>query len=128
MKIDIDSNTNHKNCVSAYSSGQITVNDIAYTNSFVLMPDTILPDWQHKDVNSLGIDDFNVILELKPEIILLGTGSKLCFPDPALITDIQTLNIGFEVMDTMAACRSYNILLAEERQIAAALILEKHSN
>jgi hypothetical protein len=67
-------------------------------------------------------EDFAAIAALKPEIVLLGTGEKLRFPNPRIFAPLREAKIGFEVMDTQAACRTYNILLAESRKVAAALV------
>lgn len=123
MKIDLDDNNDLYNRVSSYSAKEIVINKTPFINSFILFPDKILPDWHVSQVSDLSIKDFEIILEFNPEIILFGSGNTMIFPDPRIIASIQNHNIGFEVMDTMAACRSYNVLLNEERRVAAALII-----
>jgi len=64
------------------------------------------------------------VLELQPEVLLIGTGARQVFPGTALIAELYALRLGFEIMDTAAACRTYNVLVAEGRDVAAALIVE----
>ena len=125
MKITIDNEINLKNCVSSYSLGNITVNATTFYDSFILFPDQIISNWSINTVSQLAIRDLDVILQYRPEIILLGSGTRSVFPEISIIADIQAQNIGIEVMDTMAACRCYNILLSEGRRVTAALIIEK---
>ena len=80
-------------------------------------------EWSPNDITDLTIDDFKSILECKPDVVLLGTGQKLTFPNTALRREFNQLNIGLEVMDTGAACRTYNVLLSEGRNVAAAIFL-----
>ncbi len=124
MKINLDDDAELPNRVSAYSTEQIVVNNTSFSNSIILFPDKIL-NWHVSKSSALTINDFAIILDLRPEIILFGTGNTLIFPDTRIIANIQNQNIGFEVMDTMAACRSYNVLLNEERRVAAALLIDK---
>jgi uncharacterized protein len=74
-------------------------------------------------VEGLAADHMAAIVELAPEIVLLGTGASLRFPEPALLAPLYKAGIGVEVMDTPAACRTYNILLAEGRKVLAAVIV-----
>jgi hypothetical protein len=64
------------------------------------------------------------MVDLKPELILIGTGSKQRFPKPELLKSLILAKIGFEIMDSQAACRTYNILVSEGRQVLLALIVE----
>lgn len=109
--------------ISAYAPGSITVNDTRYERSLVVAPDWLIPDWGPQDSSDLAADHFAEILTHQPEILLLGTGKALRFPAPELLQPFTARQIGVEVMDTAAACRTYNILMAESRQVAAALIM-----
>ncbi|MBI2225497.1 MAG: hypothetical protein HYU44_11240, partial [Betaproteobacteria bacterium] len=71
----------------------------------------------------LAASHFEFLLALKPEIVLLGTGAMLRFPSPALSRCLTEAHVGLEVMDTNAACRTYNILAAEGRNVAIAILL-----
>ena len=72
---------------------------------------------------SLSIDDFAKLIPLKPEVVLLGTGSRQRLPPPALYAAFAERRIGLEVMDNRAACRTFNLLLSEYRDVAVALML-----
>jgi len=113
--------------VRACDNGQITVGQQSYRRSLILTPERVIPDWRPRWYEEITEQDFDVVLSLQPEIILLGTGSTLCFPPAKLIARILATGTGFEVMDTAAACRTYNILLSEKRKVIAALLLESVS-
>lgn len=91
--------------------------------SMVVCPDRVLEQWGVANVAALAACDFQKLLELTPEVVLLGTGSRLRFPPPPLTRCLTEARIGLEVMDLGAACRTYNILAGEGRRVAAALIL-----
>ena len=113
--------------VRACDDGQITVGEQIYRRSLILTPERVIPDWRPGGYEEMTEQDFDVVLSLQPEIILLGTGSTLCFPPAKLSAGILATGTGFEVMDTAAACRTYNILLSEKRKVIAALLLESVS-
>ena len=110
--------------VRACDDGQITVGEQIYRRSLILTPERVLPDWRPRGYEEITEQDFDVALSLQPEIILLGTGPTLCFPPAKLSAGILATGTGFEVMDTAAACRTYNILLSEKRKVIAALLLD----
>ena len=122
MKIHLETGAGAK-IIRAYGAGQITVNDEVYVSSLVLMPDYILHPWGPARASELRIEDFMQIAALQPEVVLLGTGARLRFPDPAMTQPLMQARIGMEVMDTAAACRTYNILMGEGRRVAAALMM-----
>ena len=86
------------------------------------MPDRIV-DWGPHSAGGLALKDFLLIADLQPEVVVLGTGSRLQFPAPAATQPLIQARIGLEVMDTAAACRTYNILMGEGRRVAAALLM-----
>ncbi len=90
--------------------------------SFVLSPRHLLRDWPPIDIDSLQAQHLEAIIELQPELVLLGTGPQLTFPDQKILMGLHQQRIGVEVMDTAAACRTYNILMAEGRFVVAGLI------
>jgi len=110
--------------VRACDKGQITVGQQNYRRSLILTAERVIPDWRPQRYEELTEQDFAVALSLQAEIILLGTGSTLRFPPAQLSAGILATGTGFEVMDTAAACRTYNILLSEKRKVIAALLLE----
>ncbi|MGB5397728.1 MAG: Mth938-like domain-containing protein [Gammaproteobacteria bacterium] len=109
--------------ITAYDTGRILVNGRGFEQSFILAPDALLESWAVGDISQLAASHFEPILALKPELVLLGTGTTLRFPEVACYAQIINLGIGVEVMDTGAACRTYNILMGEGRRVVAGLIL-----
>ncbi len=109
------------NTFTAYGEGYVMVNDQRHEANLIVLPDQLLP-WSVASFDVLKEEDFNVLLDLKLEILLLGTGTRQRFPHPRLIRALAAKRVGVEVMDLQAACRTYNILMAEERRVAAALL------
>ena len=122
MKFSRDSNP-AINFVRAYTPGQITVGNETFVHHFILTPETIVEEWIIADCDVLTVADMQPVIDLEPEIVLLGTGNQIRFPDAAVQHELLSRNIGFEVMDTAAACRTYNVLAYEDRRVAAALLL-----
>jgi uncharacterized protein len=111
------------NTITGYGEGYVVVNGERRASSVVVLPDRI-EQWEGKEFSRLTADDFLFLRDLKVEIVLLGTGSRQRFPHPRLTAALAQAGIGLEVMDVQAACRTYNILVAEERKVAAALLFE----
>ncbi len=109
--------------VRAYDHDAITVGEQQYHSSLILTPRRIIPDWRPQMLAELITNDLEPILALEPEILLLGTGARIQFPDPKLMVHVHEAAIGLEVMDTQAVCRTYNILANEGREVAAAILL-----
>lgn len=112
-----------QNIFSGYGDGYVLINQIRHEKNMIIFPHQLIEHWPVVSVAGLSHEHFDEILAHKPEIILLGTGVQLCFPDYTLMARILQTRTGFEVMDTPAACRTYNILVEEGRQVAAAIIL-----
>ena len=112
-----------RNTFTGYGKGYVEVNRRRYVASLVVSAERIVTDWPAASVESLAPDHMAAIAELKPEIVLFGTGATFTFPDQALLAPLYRAGVGVEVMDTPAACRTYNILLAEGRNVVAALIV-----
>ena len=93
------------------------------TRSVIVTPIALLEDWQPQSVADLTAAHFEPVLEMQPELIVLGTGARIQFPAGAILAPCYQAGIGVEVMDTGAACRTYNILAAEGRRVAAALLM-----
>lgn len=108
---------------TGYGTGYVMVNQMRYERSLIILPDRIIEDWPAQTFEQLAVEHFEQLLSLQPEIVLLGTGATLRFPHPSLIKILIAAKIGVEVMDTNAACRTYNILTAEGRRVAAALLV-----
>jgi uncharacterized protein len=111
------------NLITAYEDGFIEVNKIRYANNLIVMPKQLVQDWPVNGFANLAASHFSELLELKPEVILLGTGQIHQFVHPKLTATLTEKGIAVECMTTHAACRTYNILMSEGRHVAAALLL-----
>ena len=112
-----------QNLFTAYGEGYVQVNQQRFECSVIVMPEQLITDWPPRNLEQLTAAHFEHIASLQPEIVLLGTGKMLRFPHPRLSVALSQARIGFEVMDTYAAARTYNILMGEGRRVAAALLL-----
>ena len=112
-----------RNLFTGYGEGWVEVNGQRHRRSLVVAGERLVSDWPLASVSEIGADHLAAILELAPEIVLLGTGATFAFPEPRLLAPLHQAGIGVEVMDTPAACRTYNILLAEGRNVVAALVV-----
>lgn len=112
-----------QNLFTAYGEGYVQVNQHRFESSVIVMPEQLITDWAPRSLEQLTEAHFVHIASLQPEIVLLGTGNMLRFPHPRLSAALSQARIGFEVMDTYAAARTYNILMGEGRRVAAALLL-----
>ena len=111
----------HLNTFTGYGPGFVMVNNVRHEANLIVMPEDLRP-WDAQGFAALTQGDFAQIAALQPEVVLLGTGDKLRFPHPRLTQALAAARVGLEVMDVQAACRTYNILMAEERKVAAALL------
>lgn len=109
--------------VTGYSGEGIAVGGRLFRSSILILPDSVR-DWDCAGVDELDADRLASALAEAPEILLLGSGHRLQFPDAELGLQLGRRGIGLEVMDTRAACRTFNILLQEGRRVVAALIVE----
>ncbi len=89
----------------------------------MLLPDAVIEGWAPAGFGALTERDFDALLANQPELVLLGTGERQQFPHPGLLRPLSAAHVGVEAMDTRAACRTFNILAAEGRRVAAALIV-----
>lgn len=122
MKIQLETGVG-RHLVRAYAPGTITVNETIYSSSLVLTPEDIDANWTPRVFEELNAAHFDAIAALKPEVVILGTGARLRFPTPNCLAPLARAGIGVEVMDTAAACRTYNILAADGRKVVAALLM-----
>ena len=107
--------------VTAYGDDYVLVNGVRYEESMVVLPHRVVA-WTGHVFDRLTSEDFGYLGTLEAEIVLLGTGPRQRFPHPRLTAPLGRARIGLEVMDLQAACRTYNILVAEGRKVAAALL------
>jgi uncharacterized protein len=111
------------NTFTAYGPGYVAVNGRRHDRSLVVLPDRVVEDWAASTFDALAAEHLAALVGHSPEIVLLGTGAVLRFPPPEITRPLVEARIGLEVMDVQAACRTYNILVAESRRVAAALLL-----
>lgn len=109
------------NLFTAHGDGHVDINKVRHEGSLIVTADTIQP-WPPADFAALAPEHFEQLLALQPEVVIFGSGRTLRFPHPRLTAALTNAGIGVEVMDNNAACRTYNILLAEDRQVVAALL------
>ena len=111
------------NIIRAYQDGVIEVNNKPYERSLIISNTLLIPDWDVNDIDEMNDAHWQQLLEPAPEVILIGTGSNLRFPHPSSYRIAIEKGIGVEFMDSRAACRTYNILLSEDRFVMAGIIL-----
>ena len=114
--------TSGRNLVKVCDSGDFLVNDVLYTQSIIVTADNVITDWTVNDVSDLSSSDFESFAELDPEILILGTGKNLIFPDPRLFEPLIRQRCGYEVMNSHSACSTFNLLLGDDRKVIAALL------
>ena len=116
------SNAGPANTITAYGDDYVKVNGERRETS-VIVTAQVVEAWQPPSFEALSAGDFERLAGLNVEIVLLGTGPRQRFPHPRLTQQLTKARVGVEVMDLQAACRTYNILMAEERRVAAALLM-----
>jgi uncharacterized protein len=104
--------------------GRIKIGNEDLTENVILFRDTIQRGWTPADIENPGVDDLAELLAEKPEVIIFGTGWRSCLPPRELVFALARRGIGFEMMDTPAACRTFNVLVSEDRDVAAVLIID----
>ena len=112
------------NSIRSYEPGEIRLQDQTLCRHAIISRDQLIVDWQPPAINELSIADFQIALDLQPDIILFGTGARQQFPDLRLMTDIMRTGVAIEVMETHAACSTFNVLISENRAVVAALLVE----
>ena len=117
---DLSSNVN---VIRGYGRGELRINDQVFHNTLIVAATVILPQPALADVADLAMEHAARILELEPELVLIGTGHRQVFPAAAFGAQFLRSGIGFEVMDTGAACRTFNVLVSEQRRVVALLML-----
>ena len=123
MKLQSDPHSG-ANTITGYGDGYIEINKIPYSHAVLLSSDGEILEWAVKSFEELSPADFTQMATLKPELIIIGTGKRQRFPKPELLKTLIDAKLGFEVMDSQAACRTYNILVGAGRQVLLALIVE----
>lgn len=123
--------------IRSYSAGEISISapfdqtleqpefpaEEVLTESFIMTPSQLIRNWPPQTVAEICANHLETVAELGPEVLIIGTGVSLEFPDVRLTYDLMDKGIGVEVMDTAAACRTYNVLMHEGRRVALALVV-----
>lgn len=123
MRLSLDA-TGSANTIQAYGQGFVRINTQDFQRSVIVTPEQIIADWPPQKLTDLQPAHLIFLRNLTPQIVLLGTGQQQHFPDLSLLRPLIEQGLGVEIMGTAAACRTYNIIVAEGRQVAAALLLE----
>lgn len=109
--------------IKSISPGKIVINNEIYTNSVIISAEKLISPWAPKNINELTDTDLLQLLELKPEIILIGTGERSVILPAKKLSPLLKKQFHVECMNTKAACRTYTILISEGRKIVAGLII-----
>ena len=123
MKLQSDPHSG-ANTITGYGEGYVEINKTPYSHAVLLSSDGNIEAWPVESFDTLDPTNFSQMAALKPELIIIGTGNRQRFPKPELLKTLIEAKIGFEIMDSQAACRTYNILVGEGRQVLLALIVE----
>ncbi|HUN25246.1 MAG TPA: Mth938-like domain-containing protein [Steroidobacteraceae bacterium] len=123
MKFTLDARRD-VNLVRGYGAGAVRIGERVVHASCIVAAQTLITEWEAPRIEALGAEHLGAVLALDPEIVILGTGAKQRFPSAALRETLAARGIGVEAMDLGAACRTYNILVQEERRVVALLYVE----
>lgn len=123
MKFHLSNNPG-KNIFTAHGTDYVQVNEQRFVQSLIVTPTQVLNDWPVRSFDTLTEADFSHFLTLKPEVLLLGTGGRHRFAHPQLYCALSSAGIAVEFMSTPAACRTFNILVAEDRRVVAGILFE----
>jgi uncharacterized protein len=107
---------------TAHGADHVMVNGERHDHSIAVLAGEVRSDWVVAGFDDLSEEHFDYFLALEPDVLLLGTGARQRFPHPRLYRSLTDAGIGVECMDTPAACRTYNILVAENRKVVAAIL------
>jgi uncharacterized protein len=122
MKLQLE-NPAGTNLIRGYAPGQLRIGETAHATSLIVNATVVIAPWRPVTALELTTADLEPLLGLAPEVVLLGTGARQLFPGAPVLRLLYEQRIGVEVMDTSAACRTYNVLVSEGRNVAAALIV-----
>jgi uncharacterized protein len=123
MKLHPD-RVNAGNVISRHAPGSVQVNDETWRESVVVPWQGKVQAWRGASAAGMTREHFDQLAELQPELVIFGSGSRIRFPSAELLRALIERGIGFETMDTAAACRTYNVLVGEARRVVAALVIE----
>lgn len=123
MELNLDTGSGRYQ-IRAYAKDFIQVNEKKIRHSLIVMPDQLIDPWPPHSITDLTADYLQRIIDLRPSVVLLGSGENVGFPDPALLNLFYQQKIGIEVMNNGGACRTYSVLMSEGRKVAAALLIK----
>lgn len=112
------------NAISRHGADGVIVNGVEHRTSVVVPWQGAVVPWGLSGFDALAESHFEALAALGPELVIFGSGARLRFPNPRLLKPLMARRIGIETMDSPAACRTYNVLLAEGRAVVAALLFE----
>jgi len=115
--------TGRGNVVTGLGPGWVRVGATEYRENLVLTPEAVVPGFAASGFDGLTENEFAALLAYNPEVVLFGAGATIRFPHPSLTRALTDAHVGLEVMDTPAACRTFNILAAEGRSVVAVLLI-----
>jgi uncharacterized protein len=123
MKLTLENNPD-LNFIRSYSPEELKIGEHSVRSSCIVMADALIANWPPATLDDLQVNHLEPIFELQPELVLLGTGARQRFPPAEVRAAFAAKKIGLEAMDLGAACRTFNILVQEDRRVAAALFLK----
>jgi uncharacterized protein len=109
--------------LTGYGTGYLAVNGIRYEHPLIVTPDAPPTQWKVDGLTTLTAETTGLLLDETPEIVIIGTGQTQIFPHPSQLRPLIEARVGIEIMNTPAACRTYNVLVAEGRRVLAAMFL-----
>jgi uncharacterized protein len=121
LKFTLESNA-AVNLIVAYGNGEVVLRERTLLGSVIVTPTEVIENWSVSTIDELDMQTLEPVLALAPDLIVLGTGDRLRFPRHSVRSQVTARGIGFEIMDTAAACRTYNVLVLEGRKVVVALI------
>jgi uncharacterized protein len=114
--------TTAANLIRAYEPGRVRIAERWVRGHVIVAPEKLIEDWRVGSPADVAVADLELALELQPQIVLLGTGVELEWPEADLMGELAARGVGLEIMSTAAACRTYNVLVHERRRVVAALL------
>ena len=123
MKIELDGKNSNSNKIISYFDDAFKLKDKLIKSNMIISKDRLIENWSVDDYPNLALQCLDQIISWQPEIILIGTGKEPSSPNRELMAYVTSKNIGLEIMDTGAACRIYNLLIDEGRDVVACLFL-----
>ncbi|MGF1644766.1 MAG: Mth938-like domain-containing protein [Thiotrichales bacterium] len=108
--------------ITGYQSGILSINDRDYTTGVIVTPRQLIVDWAVRKPDEINAETLTPVLTMRPDVLIIGTGARLVFPSFATRALFLQQGIGCEIMDSGAACRTFNLLVSEGRDVVAAIL------